>query len=271
MAGIKSALPGANVPLVDSNGLMNNQWWLYFQNEHNRTGGNSFDKVDQTSTAVIQAQTDIGDATAQGLFQVTQGTASSGAEATILLQVRTSLADPLHSASIKLSALAAGASRIEISASTIEIDGTLLNNGALLTENLGANAASLPGSVSGSGTITATTGAAWTFVTSFTDTFIGRPIDVMPGVEFDNSDTGDHTLQCAVTIDSTDPDTGTPPYKSGINIIVPKSPAGFLFALPVPDTPAAGSHTYRFYFKQQDGGTNVRARKWVMNYTERRR
>lgn len=137
---VASALPGKRVPVTDADGLVSDAWFNYFQAEHARTGGNSTDKIDNTATTLVQAQTDILDATASGLFQVTQGSTSSGAAATILLQVRTSLADPLHTASIKLSALAAGASRVEIAASTVSIDGTLLNNGAIVTSHIGAAA-----------------------------------------------------------------------------------------------------------------------------------
>lgn len=261
---VKSALPGPGVTLVGQDGNMNPPWYQYFQAEHNRTGGNSTDLI-------LENTTDIGDATAQGLFTATQGTTSAGALATILLQVRTTIGEAFHAASIKLSSMAGALSRIEITADTIAIDGTLLNNGALVTANAASNAWSLPGSVTGAGTITATVGAVWTFVTSFTDTFIGRPISIRPGVEFDNTDAADHNLQVAITVDSTDPTVGTPPYSTVGNLIVPKSPAAFIWAFPIADTPSAGAHTYRIYFKQQDGGANVRARKWSMEYQEVRR
>lgn len=257
-------LYGPNIPIVDpATGLPTIQEIRFRNSLWMRTGG--------PEDFILGLQTDLGDATAQALFRATPATTSAGAVATIALQVRASTVDTFHAASIKLSAMALGQSRIEIAADTITIDGTLLVNGALLTSMAASNAWSLPGSVTGAGTITATVGAVWTLVTSFTDTFIGRPISIRSGVEFDNTDAADHNLQVAITIDSTDPTVGTPPYSTVGDLIVPKSPAAFIWAFPVSDTPSAGAHTYRIYFRQHDGGTNVRARKWSMEYNETRR
>lgn len=256
-------LPRLNVDIADKDGKPTSvftRFWDTFATA-----------IEGAIASILNVSNSLNDATAQGLFTATEGTPSAGALATILLQVRTTVGDTFHAASIKLSSMAAGLSRVEITADTILLNGTLLNNGALTTDMGGANAWSLPGSVTGAGSITATVGAVWTFVTSFTDTFIGRPISIRPGVEFDNTDAADHNLQVAITVDSTDPTVGTPPYSTVGNLIVPKSPAAFIWAFPVADTPSAGSHTYRIYFKQQDGGANVRARKWSMEYQEVRR
>jgi len=227
--------------------------------------------IEEMIAAVLLVQTDLLDATAQGLFRAVQGTTEAGAQATIELQVRAGINEAFRTAVIRLSALAGTASEISLIADFIKLDGTVLTNGALTTTMGATNAWSLPGSVTGAGTITATVGAVWTLVTSFTDTFIGRPISIRPGVEFDNTDAADHNLQVAITVDSTDPNTGTPPYSTVGDLLVPKSPAAFIWAFPVADTPSAGAHTYRLYFRQHDGGTNVRARKWSMDYSETRR
>lgn len=190
---VKSALPGPNILIADEHGTITDTWWRYFLNEHNRTGGNSFDKVDLTSTAVIQAQTDILDATAQGLFQVTQGTPSSGAIATILFQVRTSLADPLHTASFRMSALSAGASKIEMAATEVDIDGTLLSNGAIISDHIAPNSATIPVQVAVAGPITPTLGQVNTWVNLATlDSFtsVGKPIAISGQFMLHNTDTG---------------------------------------------------------------------------------
>lgn len=261
---VKSALPGPNVAPVGQDGTWVSAWYQYFQAEHNRTGGNSTDLI-------LENTTDIGDATAQGLFTATQGSTSAGALATILLQVRTSIGEAFHAASIKLSSMAGALSRIEITADTVAIDGTLLNNGALLTGHAAPGAWTLTGVKASSGTVAAGAASAWTLVDSFTDTFTGGlPVTVDIGLDLDNTDAGDHTFNVALTYDSTNPATGSPPlYNASRSYLIAKSPAWFPFAKPVTHTPTSGSHTYRLYFNADS--TAVRARIWDLNYAEIRR
>lgn len=222
---VKSALPNSNIPIgYSADGspvFVSKEWWAYELAEHNRTGGNSTDKIADTVTTLVQAQTDIADATASGLFQVTQGSTSAGALATILLQVKTSLADPLHTASIKLSALAAGASRIELAATTISIDGTLLANGAILSTHIGTEQVGTT-NIAGSAVTTSTLAAAaacahakedFSGVTSVNDTsshnlnsglaitLTGAATELDLNVIVHNSDGGDHAIQVQILKD----------------------------------------------------------------------
>lgn len=218
---VKSALPSPNALIADENGTITDTWWKYFLAEHNRTGGNSTDKIADTITTLVQAQTDIADATASGLFQVTQGSTSAGATATILFQVRTSLADPLHTASFKMSTLAAGASRIELAASEIDIDGTLLVNGAILSTHIGTGQVAT-GNIASSAVTTATMASAaacahakedFSGVTSVNDTsshnlntglaitLTGASTELDLNLIVHNSDGGDHAIQVQILKD----------------------------------------------------------------------
>lgn len=256
-------LYGPNIPIVDpATGLPTREEIRFRNSLWMRTGG--------PEDFILGLQTDLGDATAQALFRATSATTSAGAVATIALQVRASTVDTFHTASIKLSAMALGLSRVEIAADEITIDGTLLVNGALLTGHLAPNAATLPGDKSGTGTVAAGAASAWTLIDSFTDTFTAHPVSIDIGLDLDNTDAGDHTFNVALTYDSTDPTVGTPPlYNASRSYLIAKSPAWFPFSKPVAHTPGSGSHTYRLYFNADS--TAVRARIWDLKYAEIRR
>lgn len=60
MTSVKSALPGPKVPIGSSEDgktviYLNNQWFLYFQADHNRVGGNPVDKVEVAAQVGVTA------------------------------------------------------------------------------------------------------------------------------------------------------------------------------------------------------------------------
>lgn len=123
-------LPRLNVDITDGKGkplTVFTRFWDTFATA-----------IEGAIASILSLTTAVGDATAQGLFSVTQGTTSAGALATILLQVRAVTGGVLKAASIKISALAIG-SRIEITADDIWLDGTVLSNGAILSAHIGAD------------------------------------------------------------------------------------------------------------------------------------
>jgi len=233
---VKSALPGRRVPVVDQDGYMTDPWYNYEQAEHSRTGGNATDA--------------IADATAEALFNATVGVTSAGALATIFLQVRTTIAEAFHAASIKLSSLAGGLSRVEITADTISIDGTLLNNGALLTPFAASNAWTLAGNTTDASATAAAAASAWTPLTSRTVTFTGKPVEVDATCDI-KANNSNHLYGFAITIDSTNPEDGNALYNSnpaaGPVFDIGASGTQRSWSRHLDVTPSAASHTLRIY------------------------
>lgn len=150
--------------------------------------------IEGAIASILNVSNSLNNATAQGLFTATEGTPSAGALATILLQVRTTVGDTFHAASIKLSAMAAGLSRVEITADTILLDGTVLNNGALDSQHLASTAATVNQSVQVPGPITPTLGQVNTWVNLATlpaiTTVAGLPVDIDGQFMLHNTDVG---------------------------------------------------------------------------------
>lgn len=187
----KSLLPPQYAPLVNPNtGLIDPNWFNYFKSEHARTGGDSSD-------AIL-------DATAQATFRATVGTTSAGALATILLQVRTAVGAAWSTASIALSAMTGGTSRIELNADTIQLNGTVLSSGAingamvgnaaLDSQHLASTAATVNQSVQVPGPITPTLGQVNTWINLATlpaiTTIAGLPVDIDGQFMLHNTDAG---------------------------------------------------------------------------------
>lgn len=153
MTGVEVLLPTPNNPIVDpETGMPTRQEVRFRDSLWKRTGG---------ASDIIQGVID--GATASGLFQAVAGSTSAGAQATIVLEVRAGTGEAFRNASIKLSALPGSASRIELAATTITIDGTLLSNGAILSSHIGSGQVAT-GNLAASAVTTATiaTGAVTT-------------------------------------------------------------------------------------------------------------
>lgn len=208
--------------------------------------------IEDAIARILVAETDIGDATAQGLFSVTQGTTSAGALATILLQVRATVGGVLKAASIKISALAVG-SRIEITADDIWLNGNVLSSGAITNPMIGASAvgttqiagtavttakiasaavtgteiassavdtthivaaaATLAGNTTDASATAAAAATAWTFLTSRTVTFTGNAVEIDVACDV-KANNSNHLYGFAITIDSTNPEDGFALYNS---------------------------------------------------------
>lgn len=219
--------------------------------------------IEGAIASILSLTTAVGDATAQGLFSVTQGTTSAGALATILLQVRAVTGGVLKAASIKISALAVG-SRIEITADDIWLNGNVLSSGAIDTTMIGAAAV---GGTQIAGAAVATTHLAANAATdadsvpfsglasfadttfrdcgSVTRTWSGGKAQLDFTVSVDNNDAGDHKINFRVQKDGVTQKNF--PNVAGRGYICPKTNE-LSVTLPYDDTPSAASHTYNFQY-----------------------
>lgn len=237
--------------------------------------------IEGAITSILSLTTAVGDATAQGLFSVTQGTTSAGALATILLQVRATTGGVLKAASIKISALVVG-SRIEITADDIWLNGNVLSSGAITnpmigasavdsaqiagsavitakiassavtTDRINADAATLAGNTTDASSTAAAAASAWTLLTSRVVTFTGSPVEIDTSCDI-KANNSNHLYGFAVTIDSTDPEDGFALYNSnpaaGPVFDIAASGTWRSWARHIDVTPSAASHTLRIYGK----------------------
>lgn len=260
MTAVDLTLFNPNIPIVDpETGLPTREEIRWRNSLFNRVGGPS---------DIIQGVID--DATASGLFQAVAGSTSAGAQATIVLQVRAGTGEAFRDASIKLSALAGVASRIEITATTVTIDGTLLSNGGILTGHIGTGqvgttniassavttttiasaAATLAGISVDASSTAAAAATAWTLLAARTVTFTGNPvqIDASCDVRANNSN---HLYGFAITIDSTNPEDGNALYNSNFGagpvFDIAASGTWRSWSRQLDNTPSAASHTLRMY------------------------
>lgn len=251
---VKSALPSPNTPLVGSDGKITSAWFQYFQNEHNRTGGNSTDLIAQ-----------LGDqATASGQFQVVPGSPSAGAEATIDFEVRAGTDSDFSNASLKMSALAGGGSRIELDADSVLVNGTPLSDGAIDTGMLGSGAATGHWDVED---ITSTSVAAadtwYTKLTLNVTGATGEPIEIGFSVVAHNADTGGaHIVHVRVLRGATVVWPQTQDLAQTCTTDVAMSGA-------LKDQPAAGDYVYTLQYKSDS--TSVAVSDAVMTADEIRR
>jgi hypothetical protein len=84
----------------------------------------------------LEEISDYADISANALIKMTTSATAAGADASIAIQVAATAGGTHSDAGIYLDAMTAGGSQIRLEASTIRINGTLLNNGALLDANL---------------------------------------------------------------------------------------------------------------------------------------
>ena len=57
MADVNVRIPAPREPVLNDDGTMNRQWWVFLEDLHNRTGGPVVDKVEAGATAAETAQT----------------------------------------------------------------------------------------------------------------------------------------------------------------------------------------------------------------------
>lgn len=57
MADVKVRIPGPREPLVNPDGTVSQQWRIFFEDLHSRTGGPVTDKVEEGAAAAETAQT----------------------------------------------------------------------------------------------------------------------------------------------------------------------------------------------------------------------
>ena len=226
----------------------------------------------------------VGNVSAYGKFFVTEATPEAGTEATIDLRIQ-STDGTVRPASIKMSSRAGGESEIDLTAdavkvhaSTFEVNGTVLEDGAIVTGHLGANAATLPDTVTWTTPVSMAAASAWSLLGTKTMTFAGGyPVDINVSSLFKNTDAGNHLFGVAVTLDSTDPTTGTPattrPYYAGSATIgIGGSGVQFPFSAGTQiaaGVVTAGSHTLRVYANSDS--TAVSSEQGEMKILEIRR
>lgn len=55
MATVNVRIPSPREPVVDENGIMTREWWIFFENLWTRTGAATTDKVEAGATAATTA------------------------------------------------------------------------------------------------------------------------------------------------------------------------------------------------------------------------
>lgn len=210
MTSVEVLLPTPNNPIVDpETGMPTRQEVRFRDSLWKRTGG---------ASDIIQGVID--DATASGLFQAVAGSTSAGAQATIVLQVRAGTGEAFRDASIKLSALAGSASRIELAATTITIDGTLLSNGAILSSHIGTGQVATANIASSAVTTATIASSAITTTTMASEAACAHAKEDFSGIT-SQANTSYHSLNTGLAILLTGAAT-----ELDLNLIVHNSDAG---------------------------------------------
>lgn len=199
-------------------------------------------RIEEAFASIDTISIEVDDVSATGLFRARSVGATSGADASIALEVRKDLGSTFAAASLILSVIGA-LSRIEIDADEVLINGVLMSAGGVLTNHLADNAATDTGSVTVSAPSFADT--TWRDAASITREWSGQPAQFDFLVSVDNNDGGDHKIVFRIVKDGVA--LKNFPNVAGRGYVCPRTNE-ITITIPYDDSPSAGSHTYAYQY-----------------------